>query len=84
MTSEERSQTTCWWGHTAQVETASECASTPGHWTDKVGLVSAATGTGELCSRGGDLLLLDLEDRREPGDALGRGIVVGACARGEF
>lgn len=67
--------------HTPEVKTASESASASGYWTDKVGLISAATGTGKLCGGSGDLLLLDLENGREPWHALRGGVVVGACAR---
>lgn len=54
---------------TPQIEPACKGAPTTWHRTNKVCLVPASTSARELSGRGGDLLLLDLEDRRKPGHA---------------
>lgn len=55
---------------TSEVKPTRERAPTAWNGTDEVGLVPSSGGAGGLCSRGRDLLLFDLEDRRQTGDAV--------------
>jgi hypothetical protein len=66
---------------TSKVEPPSESAPTSRHGTLEVSFVPPSTSAGDLCGGSGDLLLFDLENRRETRHAIAsRRIMVSARA----